>query len=111
VCHSKSKAHTFYSNHVLHGDALSSKNPEAVRPSNFKEGKGFFTTSSPSTAYNLKSQKATFARLLGEDSASKLFSAQKFFLAKGHLSPDADFVFKEWQDASYYFFNVAPQVN
>ena len=31
------------------------------------------------------------------------------FLAKGHLAPDADFVYKEWQDATYYFANAAPQ--
>lgn len=31
------------------------------------------------------------------------------FLAKGHLSPNADFVLKELQDSTYYFFNVAPQ--
>jgi len=42
---------------------------------------------------------------------SNYFSSQKFFLAKGHLSPDADFPYKEMQDATYYFFNVAPQAS
>ena len=110
VCHSKSKAHTFFSSHVLHGRALASNNADGPRPSNFKEGKGFFTTSSPSTAYSLKTQKETFILLLGQESAQKYFSAKKNFLAKGHLAPDADFVYQEWQDASYFFFNVAPQV-
>jgi len=31
------------------------------------------------------------------------------YLSKGHLSPEADFVWKEWQDATYYYFNAAPQ--
>ncbi len=110
VCHSKSKAHTFFSSHVLHGRALASNNADGPRPSNFKEGKGFFTTSSPSNAYSLKTQKDTFILLLGQESAQKYFSTKKNFLAKGHLAPDADFVYQEWQDASYYFFNVAPQV-
>ena len=31
------------------------------------------------------------------------------YLAKGHLSPDAGFVYDVMQDATYYFLNVAPQ--
>ena len=28
---------------------------------------------------------------------------------QGHLSPDAAFIYNVMQDATYYFFNVAPQ--
>ena len=45
-----------------------------------------------------------------DSAGANFFSSKKFFLAKGHLSPDADFVYQEWQDATYYFFNVVPQV-
>ena len=40
-----------------------------------------------------------------------IFAGKKhsLYLSKGHLSPDADFIWKEWQDASYYYFNAAPQ--
>ena len=31
------------------------------------------------------------------------------FLARGHLAPNADFVFYSWMDATYHFINVAPQ--
>ena len=31
------------------------------------------------------------------------------YLARGHLSPDAAFIEGAEQDATYYFFNVAPQ--
>ena len=34
---------------------------------------------------------------------------RNLYLAKGHLSPDADFIWQEWQDATYYYFNAAPQ--
>ena len=93
----------------MHGGV--DKHSDDDRPSNFKEGSGFFQDSSPSRSYSIRSQKETFERLLGKTSAAKFFSPKNFFFAKGHLSPDADFIFKEWQDATYYFFNVVPQVN
>ena len=31
------------------------------------------------------------------------------YLAKGHLSPDAGFIYQAEQYATYYFINVAPQ--
>ena len=31
------------------------------------------------------------------------------YLAKGHLSPDAAFIYQAEQYATYYFINVAPQ--
>ena len=33
------------------------------------------------------------------------------YFAKGHLAPDANFVYEALQDATYYFINVAPQVD
>ena len=48
--------------------------------------------------------------LLGSDSGASLFNQRRqLYLARGHLAPDADFVYKEWQYATYYFVNVAPQ--
>ena len=65
VCHSKSLANTFYSSHSLYGLALASTATSGLRPSNFKEGKGFYGVTSPSTDYSLRSQELTFIRLLG----------------------------------------------
>lgn len=31
------------------------------------------------------------------------------YMAKGHLAPDAAFIYDAEQDATYYFANVAPQ--
>ena len=31
------------------------------------------------------------------------------YFARGHLSPDAAFIYDVFQDATYYFVNVAPQ--
>ena len=37
-------------------------------------------------------------------------SSRTNYFAKGHLAPDAAFVYNVLQDATYYFINVAPQV-
>ena len=36
-------------------------------------------------------------------------SSSTNFFAKGHLSPDAAFIYQLEQYATYYFINVAPQ--
>merc|ERR1712117_373370 len=48
----------------------------------------------------------------GDDIDKPIFdtsSSSKLFLARGHLSPDASFVYAFQQLATYYFINVAPQ--
>ena len=44
----------------------------------------------------------------GEDIIENSKSGTNYF-AKGHLSPDAAFIEGPEQDATYFFFNVAPQ--
>lgn len=38
-----------------------------------------------------------------------MFDTSKHYFAKGHLSPDADFVTTAEQDATYYYINAVPQ--
>ncbi len=100
VCHDKDLEHTFYSSHDVQGAAIEFRSKESSRPG-FKEGgRRYYAKSKAGDAYKITSQKKLF---LDE------FNITNTFLAKGHLSPDADFVFEEWQDATYYFFNTAPQ--
>ena len=107
MCHDEQKEHTHFAFHVIKGSAIGGRNVEAGRPS-FKEG-GFYKKSSADKSYKLKTQKATLQTVLGDAKGSRIFSPTTSFLAKGHLAPDADFVFKEGQDATYYFVNAAPQ--
>ena len=44
----------------------------------------------------------------GETIIDNTSSGTNYF-AKGHLSPDAAFIEGAEQDATYFFFNVAPQ--
>ena len=67
-------------------------------------------------AYSKKSQVKVVKSLLGTDNLladgttiiDNTKSGTNYF-AKGHLSPDAAFIEEAEQDATYFFFNVAPQ--
>ena len=109
VCHDKDGEATFYTNHTLYGESIAARDTGGRSPS-FKEGRGFFTQSSASTMYKIKTQSRTFSNILTAEEKAEVFRPdEQRFLARGHLSPDADFVYQEWQDATYYFFNAAPQ--
>lgn len=56
--------------------------------------------------YTTKNQMEIFADYFGPD---QTYIDKKNYLARGHLSPDADFMFGYDQYSTYYFANVAPQ--
>lgn len=108
VCHDRSREHTYFANHTVYGSAIDARNIERDRPG-FKEGP-FYDKSEADDSYKLRNQKETLKLHLGNDQGQKVFNQREsLFLSRGHLSPDADFIYKEWQDATYYFANVAPQ--
>jgi hypothetical protein len=111
VCHDVAGENTHYANHTIYGQALGALYHGPGRPSRFKEGgNGLYEKSSASTSYKLKTQESTLKAVLGPTAGGRVFNQRKsFFLSRGHLAPDADFLYKEWQYATYYFFNVAPQ--
>lgn len=57
--------------------------------------------------YSKRQQKSLAQTLL--KTTQHLTTNGQEYLAKGHLAPDADFVLKAEQDATYYYVNVAPQ--
>ena len=42
-------------------------------------------------------------------SGNLIIGSKKNFLVKGHLAPDAAFIYQAEADATYFYINVAPQ--
>ena len=68
------------------------------------------------SAYKKASQAEVMKKLLGTNNlladGTQIIdtsSSGTNYFARGHLSPDAAFIEGPEQDATYYFFNVAPQ--
>ena len=65
--------------------------------------------------YSKKTVHSTVTALLGGvteldgETIIETSSRGTDYFAKGHLSPDAAFVYNVMQDATYYFMNAAPQ--
>ena len=75
------------------------------------------STSKMNQIYTKRNQRRFVTALLdgvtkidGETIIETSNKARDYF-AKGHLAPDANFVYEVLQDATYYFINVAPQVD
>lgn len=65
-----------------------------------------FTTTKTNTYYTQANQVKVFESLFGPD---QTYIDSKNYLARGHLSPDADFIFAYEQLSTYYYANVAPE--
>ena len=64
--------------------------------------------------FKKKNQKSAVKKILGSNTIDgttiiETSASGTNYFAKGHLSPDAGFVYNVMQDATYYFLNVAPQ--
>lgn len=66
-----------------------------------------YNTRQVNTIYTKKNQLARFEKYFGPD--QKYIDEKKNFLSRGHLTPDADFMFGYEQLSTYYYPNVALQ--
>ena len=96
---------THYTNHtVLH----TRKVPE-YRP-NFKEGRLYFQSMSANRAYKQSRQEKLFTNLFGSSESVELYQPSKgLVLARGHLSPSGDLLYRDWQEVTYMYSNVVPK--
>ena len=57
-------------------------------------------------------QKKTIAEIVRSQDLADQY-VQDFdsdiYLARGHMAPNADFIFYSWMDTTYHFINVSPQ--
>merc|ERR1712223_390347 len=125
ICIDGSNFGTIWTNHTVRGASIALRDIDPKRPS-FRADTGAYTRKnqrffkwSTSTKlnklYSKNSQKSTVTALLGgitsieDETIIETSSSGTDYFAKGHLSPDAAFVYNVLQDATYYFINVAPQ--
>ncbi|XP_059061997.1 uncharacterized protein LOC131854845 [Achroia grisella] len=68
----------------------------------------FFPGVDINNRYTQVQQKATIARLVGQELADKYVTSHQF-LSRGHLAAKTDFIYATGQRSSFYFINAAPQ--
>lgn len=107
VCYSMVSGSAKYTRHIIPGKAID-YSVISERPSSFKTS-GTAGHVSPSTSYTQENQLYRLADLLGSKEQAGKFIYPNSFLARGHLSPAADGIFRSWQLATFFFINVAPQ--
>jgi len=121
LCVDEENYGTIWTNHTVRGASISFRDIDPSRPAfrvDTSGSKRFFpwtTSSSMNSMYSKTIAKETVTDLLdgvtaleGETIIETSSSGTDYF-AKGHLAPDAAFIYNVMQDATYYFVNVAPQ--
>ncbi|KAK7074799.1 hypothetical protein SK128_018969 [Halocaridina rubra] len=104
ICFDEMRETALFTYHQINGNHTDAKIIESSRPS-FKRTN--MITINANRVYTIKAQKALFTQLL--HSGRHLTGEREHYLARGHLTPDSDFVLAPEQDATYYYANVVPQ--
>jgi DNA/RNA endonuclease G (NUC1) len=63
----------------------------------------------PATSYTQASQLTRLTELLGSQEQAQRFIFTNSYMARGHMSPDADGIYRSWQFTTYFYTNVVPQ--
>ncbi|XP_059098835.1 uncharacterized protein LOC131892971 [Tigriopus californicus] len=122
ICQDIRRYVTLWTKHSVQGTSIDFRDKTSDRPSFRRDVGGqtrFFThvtQTELNEAYSKRSQVTQLTTMLGSsftlDNSEPIIdesSSSTTYFAKGHLSPDAAFVYDAQQDATYYFMNVAPQ--
>ncbi|XP_045588574.2 uncharacterized protein [Procambarus clarkii] len=104
ICFNPTLEATEFTRHSVYGSHLTAKTQDPGRPP-FKHADMF--TANVEELYSKTNQRLLAEKALR--SRAHLTVEGQQFLAKGHLAPDADFVYAAEQDATYYHANVVPQ--
>ena len=105
VCQDVNAARTLWSQHILM-DEIEFQDKNNERPT----WDGDFFDFDADFYYHMDQQRDTFASILGSSSlADQYLPGGEYYLARGHLAPNADYIFYSWMDTTFYLINVAPQ--
>ncbi|KAF5295271.1 hypothetical protein FQA39_LY13136 [Lamprigera yunnana] len=106
-CYDRSEERSLYSIHTVHGQAMLFHSQQQFRPPFSEEA--LPKSSAVNMRYTKKNQLNVFEKLLGSKPLAEKYFKKNDFLSRGHLAPDADFIFAPMQFATYFFINAAPQ--
>lgn len=109
MCHDKNLALNYYSVNIIYGRSANAGDRSSNRPT-FSQGT-YFPGIDVNSAYTQKEQTKTIAKILGSEQLAAQFIKpnSQYFLSRGHMSPNGDFIDAASQDASFCFTNTAPQ--
>ncbi|XP_044761336.1 uncharacterized protein LOC123318703 [Coccinella septempunctata] len=107
TCYDGKNGNALYSSHVLIGSEMDYASKSNFRPPFSTEGLG--PGVSADVAYKQTYEKATFNSVLGSAKLAAQYINKSSYLARGHLAPDADFLFASWQYATFFYINTVPQ--
>ena len=110
MCHDKALALNYYAIDTVFGRSANADDKTNDRPYYFSQDI-YYSGLSVNTQYTQVEQTKTIAMIVGSDAlaAQYIRPNTEYYLARGHMAPDADFIDAASQDASYYFMNTAPQ--
>lgn len=107
VCYSMVTGSVKYTRHEIPGKSINYSVIESSRPS-FKST-GTPSHVSPAISYTQAQQLIRLTELLGSEEQASKFIYTNSYMARGHLTPDGDGIFRSWQFSTYFYSNVAPQ--
>ncbi|KAJ9599340.1 hypothetical protein L9F63_010161 [Diploptera punctata] len=110
VCYNPDKHRAHNVMHLVSRE-IQSRETDNPRSSHFSSANfGKDLQEVPDTFYTCKKQLDNFAYLLGSTAqARKYIVCGSYYLTRGHLAPNADFMFGYQQKATSYYINTAPQ--
>ena len=108
VCHDLAASSTLWARHTL-WDEVAAQDHGNNRPAFSKDSYFDFDVNE---MYKMETQRRTIAELVGSEELAAQYigdQSSQLFLSRGHLAPNADFLFYSWMDSTFHFINVAPQ--
>eukprot|EP00092_Neocalanus_flemingeri_P008407 GFUD01009063.1.p1 GENE.GFUD01009063.1~~GFUD01009063.1.p1 ORF type:complete len:458 (-),score=83.36 GFUD01009063.1:40-1413(-) len=121
LCHDEFLYATIWAKYTMHGANIAFRDSDSTRPvfrADTNRNHRFFNWTLKSKMdqyYSKRYQLEQVKQILktnnkfGDENIIDTSRSGTTYLARGHLAPDAAFLYHVLQDATYYFVNVAPQ--